>query len=225
MQWHELIGSLIGIGLILNPLTVGAIAPRQMETGQTETGQIETEQTETGQRIRRDRPNPTQPIRPESICPDDVETLSALLLRDLPSYANRVSQRAFTRIRTTDRPGYVLIAGRPEFEPLTLGPGLYQPALPDPEAGLEQIFFTTLNRQYTPRNAAQIQHFHWVFLVQTPSGWRLATMFSQLGRYPANQPTTPPRDSSQGVIAQAIRIWLRDCNTGNVVPLGARGEG
>lgn len=36
-------------------------------------------------------------------------------------------------------------------------------------------------------------------------------MFSRTGIYPGGRPPTPPRDSSEGVIAQAIRTWLRDC--------------
>jgi hypothetical protein len=43
------------------------------------------------------------------------------MLRDLPSYANRTSQRARHLNRTTDISSYMLLAGRPEFAPLKLG--------------------------------------------------------------------------------------------------------
>jgi len=56
----------------------------------------------------------------------------------------------------------------------------------------------------------------WKILSQTTSGWQLSMMFSRTGIYPASQPPTPPRDSSDGVIAQAIRTWLRDCQEGAV---------
>jgi hypothetical protein len=165
-------------------------------------------------------PNPDPPslvadrIRPSRACPDDLETLMSLLLRDLPSYANRVSQRSFSGDRTTDRPGYILIAGRPEFEPLTLGPGVYTAG--DPETNTPQVFFTTLERQYVRNTAVNLQQFHWLFLTETDESWRFVAMFSQVGDYPTDEPPSPPQDSSYGVVGQAIKLWLRDCRTGNV---------
>lgn len=161
------------------------------------------------------------PIRPETTCPEGLETLTALLLRDLPSYANRVSQRSLGSIESPNMPGYVLLAGRLEFQPLSLGPGVYRSLEVDPTPGEEspdQVFFTTLNRQYLDDQLIQLQHYHWVFLVKAESGWRLAMMFSRLGGDLTNEPPTPPRDSSQGVIAQAIRLWLRDCREGEITP-------
>lgn len=148
--------------------------------------------------------------QPTSCQKQDVETLTARLLQDLPSYANRASQSArFSR--TTDIYSYVLVAGRPEFAPLTLGPGIYSPA---PGTGIQQphqVFITTLERQYTAGKPVELQQYHWLFLTQTSSGWQLAMMFSRIGTYPAGRPPTPPRDTSSGVIAQAVRAWLRDC--------------
>lgn len=141
----------------------------------------------------------------------DIKTLTNRLLQDLPSYANRASQRARRLSRKSDFYSYVLVAGRPEFEPLTLGPGVYTPKS-SADSQIQQIFFTTLERQYTAGQAIELQEFHWVFLTQTKSGWRLATMFSQIGGYPMKKPPTPPRESSDGVIAQAIEVWLRDCH-------------
>jgi hypothetical protein len=152
-------------------------------------------------------------IRPPGPCPSQLQTLMPLLLRDLPSYANRVNQRASTTYRTADRPGYVLLAGRPEYEPLSLGPGEYSSAT---ESEVSQVFFTTLERQYVSGQAVQLQHFHWLFLIPTEQGWRLVLMLSSLGGQPADEPPTPPRDSSQGVVAEAIRLWLRDCAAGSI---------
>lgn len=152
-------------------------------------------------------------IAQSSSCQEqDVETLTTQLLKDLPSYANRASQRARRLNGKSDVYSYVLLAGRPEFAPLTLGPGAYTPPEPatDPQPP-QQVFITTLERQYTDGKAVELQQFHWLFLTQTSSGWRLAMMFSRIGTYPGGEPPTPPRDSSDGVIAQGIRTWLRDC--------------
>ena len=157
-------------------------------------------------------PQPTK----SSNCPKDIETLTNKLLLDLPSYANRVSQSARRLSRPVDVYGYVLIAGRPEFAPLTLGPGVYKPANSTDPQQPQQVFLTTLERQYIARKAVELQEYHWIFLTQTSSGWRLAIMFSRIGTYPNKQPPTPPRDSSDGVIAQAIRTWLRDCRDGAI---------
>ncbi|NJL38263.1 MAG: hypothetical protein HC899_17105 [Leptolyngbyaceae cyanobacterium SM1_4_3] len=154
-------------------------------------------------------------IRPQATCPEEVESLTAMLLRDLPSYANRVSQRARNRERSLDVSGYVLLAGQPEFEPLSLGPGEYTPtALEDTPT---QVFFTTLERQYVSGEAVQFQHYHWLFLTQAESGWRFVLMLSQIGS-PPDEPPSPPTDTSNGVIGRAIQIWLRDCRSGDVQP-------
>jgi hypothetical protein len=54
-------------------------------------------------------------------------------------------------------------------------------------------------------------------LTQTATGWRLAMMFSRIGSYPAKNPPSPPRDSSNGVVGQAVRAWLRDCRAGSII--------
>jgi hypothetical protein len=164
-----------------------------------------------------------QPIRPAIQCPADLPTLTPLLLRDLPSYANRVSQRAYTDFRTADLPGYVILADRPEYAPLELNPESLNSTIASPttEDQPAQIFFTTLERQYVSGKPISLQHYHRVFLVETQSGWQLSLMFSTIGNYPADQPPTPPQDTSQGVIAQAIRLWLRDCRAGSIVQSGS----
>jgi hypothetical protein len=136
-----------------------------------------------------------------------------LLLRDLPSYANRVNQRAYTNFRTADVPGYTILADHLEYAPLSLNSEGTLPSLEDQPT---QVFFTTLERQYVSGKPVSLQHYHRLFLVETQDGWQLSLMFSTLGDYPADQPPTPPQDTSQGVIAQAIRLWLRDCWAGSV---------
>ncbi|MGB3207098.1 MAG: hypothetical protein WBB28_19095 [Crinalium sp.] len=151
-------------------------------------------------------------------CPADVQDLTALLVRDLPGYANRVIQRSRRIARKAETSAlYVIVAGRPEFIPLNLKPGEYSSTTSD--AVLEQpqqVFFTTLERQYSDGKMFELQNFHWLFLVKTDSGWRLALMYSRFSSSPSVKPATPPQESSRGIMGQAIRVWLKDCNAGAV---------
>lgn len=152
------------------------------------------------------------PLRPRLTCPARLEDLMPLLLRDLPSYANRVNQRAYPS-GNPDTPGYVLIAGQPDYQPLSLAAGAKVPKV----EGTPQIFFTTLERQYVAGKPVRLQNHHWLFLTPTAEqGWRLVLMFSAIEDYPSDRPPAPTIDASQGVIAQAIRLWLRDCQAGSL---------
>jgi hypothetical protein len=144
-------------------------------------------------------------------CPTDLETLTPLLLRDLPSYANRVIVRARGNSAVTSLPT-VMTAGRAEFAPLPIATDL---APPDPN--LQQLFFTTLERQRTGDQMVELQQYHWLFLATTTTGWQLALSYTRTASYPsAAKPVSPPRESSQGPIAQAATLWLRDCNAGSI---------
>ncbi|HAC64165.1 MAG TPA: hypothetical protein DCF68_11650, partial [Cyanothece sp. UBA12306] len=110
-------------------------------------------------------------------CPSDIETLTELMLKDLPSYTNRVIQRERLRDRPFPPSLYVLVAGKPEFEPLPLTNLQYQPVLPDTA---QQVFFTTLERQYGEREVSDLQNYYWLFLTPTEDGWRSVLLFSQL---------------------------------------------
>ncbi len=165
------------------------------------------------------RPSDPITLPRRAACPSEFQPLVALLLRDLPGYMNRFHHRLIRRDRSTNSPTYVLLTSPPDFEPLTLGPGAYQPTSPADAEGVHQVFFTTLERQYTAGKAVHLQGYHWVFLTQTVSGWRLAMMFSHFGPYPATRPPSPPENSSQGIAGQAIRTWLRDCRAGHIRPL------
>lgn len=158
-------------------------------------------------------PSIAAPIRPPQVCPDGLEDLTALLLRDLPSYTNRVNQRASRLERGRDIPGHLILAGRPDYQPLSLGPGQYQPTTDDEP---EQLFFTTLERQYYGDRGVLLERYHWAFLTHADGVWRLALMVSSWGDHQGGGPPSPPEDSSQGAIAQAIRLWLRDCEAGEV---------
>jgi hypothetical protein len=151
------------------------------------------------------------------VCPAEVQTLTNLLLRDLPSYANRVTRRSRSIGSNKESSLYIVVAGKAEFAPLSLGPGEYTSIdlATDPEAP-QQVFFTTLERRYTDGKIAEFQHYHWIFLANTKSGWKLVTMYSRLGSSTGDKPPTPPRETSNGIIGQAVRIWLRDCQAGTL---------
>jgi hypothetical protein len=166
-------------------------------------------------------------------CPQEFQPLVQRLLLDLPSYTNRVSTRLDISY------SYLLVAGKPEFEPLPLSPIPLSPATPTlPGAQPQQVFFTTLVRRYeswlaeqqhrqgfspsqkpisNPRTQIrEYQEYHWLFLVPSEQGWRFVMLFSIQGSYPQIDPPLPPKDASQGKLAMAIRAWLRDCRTGTV---------
>lgn len=148
-----------------------------------------------------------------SICSQqNIETLTSNLLRDLPSYANRTTQRARRLSRKADFFSYFIFAGKPNFTPLALNPyGMSSSPIESVDEQIEQVFFTTLERQYIAGKAIELQQFHRLLLTKTNSGWRKVMMFTQTGNYPVNQPLTPPRESSDGAVGQAVDIWLRDC--------------
>ncbi|MBN3922077.1 MAG: hypothetical protein HWQ37_02560 [Nostoc sp. NMS4] len=172
-------------------------------------------------------PNPKSPTLAErenintearSLCSEqNLETLTIQLLQKLPSYTNRASQRARRLSRSSQVYSYMLVAGKPEFTPLPLNLEEYSAdASKSATSGVEQVFFTTLERQYIGKKAVELQEFHWLLLTKTQSGWQLVMMFSQAGSHSEQQPLSPPRDSSNGTIAQGVKTWLRDCEAGSV---------
>ncbi|MEG3932204.1 MULTISPECIES: hypothetical protein [unclassified Microcoleus] len=143
-----------------------------------------------------------------SPCPADLETLVDRLLQDLPSYANRVIVRSHFSPNTNTPPGYalpqIILAGRPEFEPLPLN---FEDALPE---NASQVFITTLERQYRGGKRVEIQQYHWLFLTKTENGWELVKIVSRFGTAADVRPLLRP-EGEKSEIAEAIRLWLRDC--------------
>jgi hypothetical protein len=174
-------------------------------------------------------------LRPSEACPAEYETLVATLLRDLPQYANLVAARGFrpsmvhsateaNRLATPPTPspvGTMLVASQPDFKPIDLSERAFGAGV-NSDSGLRQVFFTTLERQYLSNQVVSLQQFHWLFLAQAEDGWHSVLLYSSVGGNPArdlaNQRLTPPQESSQGVVGQAVRLWLRDCRAGAVVP-------
>ncbi|WP_287250711.1 pentapeptide repeat-containing protein [Moorena sp. SIO4E2] len=168
--------------------------------------------------------NPSRFLRPANLqpsprptCSVEVETLTSLLLKDLPSYANRVIQRARRSDSTVDNFSYVIVAGKPEFEPLPLK-SFQSTTVPNPtdSEALQQIFLTTLERKYFKDKAVEFQNYHWLFLTKSSDGWRLVMIFSRIGSVSEGKLPTPPRESTNGVIGQAVKTWLRDCRAGTI---------
>ena len=141
-------------------------------------------------------------------CPDDLKTLTSKLLQDLPAYSNRVIQRTQDLNQAAGIENYILTASEAELEPLGL-PRLEYDRIDDLDP--EQVFFTVLERQYIRGKIVDIQTFHWLFLTQTDSGWRTVIMFSRFGNSNRQNPPTPPRETTNGIIGRGVQLWLRDC--------------
>jgi hypothetical protein len=146
-------------------------------------------------------------------CPAQLDTLANLLVRDLPSYGNRIIQ---TRRKRTDKVySSIEIAGRPELQPIEILSREYAPQFP--QAAPTQIFISTLERQYTGLRSAQLQQFHWLFIAKTRLGWRLVNIYTRTGGFPlANNLISPPVESSKTIVGEAIAIWLNDCYLGRI---------
>lgn len=186
---------------------------RLWKIGMTLAGCLGTGNMALAEPVQRSYPTPgsmSQQVAQHS-CPTDVETLVALLIRDLPSYANRQTRSSVPLRSALKPPSHMIIAGRPEFEPLPLKPGELPPSR---DADPTQVFISTLERQYAGDRVFDLQQHHWLFLTRSSSGWRLVFMFTRTASATPNTPPTPPRDSSDGAIAQAIKTWLRDCRAG-----------
>ncbi|MCC3470335.1 MULTISPECIES: hypothetical protein [unclassified Microcoleus] len=144
-----------------------------------------------------------------SPCPADLEALVDRLLQDLPSYANRVIVRSGFAPNNSRAIGdvqrQIILAGRPEFEPLPLN---FAEALPE---NASQVFITTLELQYRGGKRVEIQQYHWLFLAKTEKGWELVKIVSRFGTVADVSPLSSA-ESEKSAIAEAIRLWLRDCH-------------
>jgi hypothetical protein len=149
-------------------------------------------------------------------CPSNLASLTPLLLRDLPSYANRAAQ---SRRRSVKDPNYTsyILAGQPDLNPIAITNPEYSPAAV--QSSPQQLFISTLEKQFSSRNTIEQQRFHWLFLTQNNQGnWYLALMYSRLGKNAQNPKILPPLDSSQSPLGEAVSTWLRDCRAGQIKP-------
>ena len=147
--------------------------------------------------------------RQNSSCAHDLGSLSSSLVDNLPDYGNRIIQRTQTAHRNLDINNYIVVAGKPEQENLGLPQFKYNQVT---DKNIHQVFFTTLERQYQGKKVTERETYHWLFLTRVKDQWRMVTMFSRFGSTKLNNIPSPPQDSSQGIIGQAVKLWLRDCN-------------
>ena len=146
-------------------------------------------------------------------CPAKLEHLTNVLVRDLPSYANRLTHQR--RKRTDELYSSIVTASLPELQPIEIVSREYPPHFP--QAAPTQVFISTLERQYTGIKSAQLQQFHWLFITKTRLGWRLVSIYSRTSGFASvNAAITPPIESSNTIVGEAIRIWLHDCHLGKV---------
>ena len=146
-------------------------------------------------------------------CSYDLETLGNSLVKNIPSYANRVMQKSRKLSREeSSLPVYVIVASKPEFEPLPLSK---ISNLNSEDETVKQIFFTTLERQYTQKDKViETQNYHWLLLTETSQGWRMVMVFSRLGTSNPNSLPSLPIDTTNSIMGQAVKLWLRDCRAG-----------
>jgi hypothetical protein len=146
-------------------------------------------------------------------CPVKLADLTNALVRDLPSYTNRLIQQRHSRKDKIY--SSIVTASMPELRSIETISREYPPRFP--QTAPTQVFISTLERQYTGIQSTQLQQFHWLFLAQTRMGWRLVNIYSRTGSFPLkNTAITPAIESSQTVIGEAIGIWLNDCYVGKV---------
>jgi hypothetical protein len=145
-------------------------------------------------------------------CPARLPQLAELLVRDLPSYANRVVQRRRQKLGLNY--SNYLVAGRPETTPQLIENPEYRPA--SPATAPLQLYLSTLEQRFVGRQSSNFQQFHWLFLAKGKKDWHLVTMYSRQGRT-SGEPL-PPIESLQSSVGEAVQIWLRDCNAGVIKP-------
>lgn len=147
----------------------------------------------------------------DNFCFLEVSELTNRLLQDLPNYSNRVIQRTQESHRKKGIETYIINAGKAEFQPLPLPKLEYSSSSGQ---GVNQVFFTTLERQYSGNRKSERQIYHWLFLIPTTQGWEMMMLFSSFGDTSKNSPPTPPQESSKGIIGQGVNLWLKDCRAG-----------
>ena len=146
-------------------------------------------------------------------CPVQLADLANALVRDLPSYTNRLIQQR--RSRKDSLYSSIVTASLPDLQPIDTISREYPPRFP--QSPPTQILLSTLERQYTGIKSTQLQQFHWIFIAKTRMGWRLVNIYSRTSNFPSiNTPITPPTESKNTVVGEAVRIWLNDCYVGKI---------
>jgi hypothetical protein len=139
-------------------------------------------------------------------CLMTVDALINPLVQALPSYTNRVLQRS-PEVGLGEKSGYVISATG-----LTQAPFVLNTELID-QNNLSSIYLVTRERRYRNQKVFNVKRYHWLFLRHTPHGWEVVKLFSQSGPYPGYKLFPEPMDTTKGAMAEAIRLWLRDCQS------------
>lgn len=146
----------------------------------------------------------TQSSRNSANCSQDLESLIEKLLPELPSYVNRLSRRFYAQENQSTLPT-LIIAGHPEFIPLPLTNSTLGIS-GDPH----QVFMTVLMREYQGNKIAEYQEYYWLFFEIRENHWQLLKVFSISGK-PSREDPRKLRENHQGIVAEAIRLWLKNC--------------
>ncbi len=146
-------------------------------------------------------------------CPYELQPLVDKMLQDLPSYANRVIQRNNNSSGKISDKFYILVAGKPDYNPLPLSMQQY---FTKPDEQARQVFFTTIERHYDKNVVKISQSYYWLFLANSEDQWAMVQIYSQLGSTLPNLSPTPPQEISNGIMGQAVSLWLRDCRAGSL---------
>lgn len=150
-------------------------------------------------------------------CPQELVDLANLMTSNISNYGNRVIQKSSVYSHKLDfLPTYIVTASEAEIK--AVSGNRFTSATNDIPDNVPQIFFTTLERQYpNKQRMIEAQNYHWLILTQTDSGWKLVMALTRFG-YPQGDKwvISPPRDTTNSVIGQAVNLWLKDCQYGTL---------
>lgn len=151
-------------------------------------------------------------IRPNknNKCPTNIPELANLMTEEISDYANRVIQKSRPNVTQENfLPLYIITASQPDFKPIKIEQRQYQN---QKDSQIKQIFFTTLERQYSnEKKIIQVQNYHWLLLTPTSQGWQMVMLLTNFGISNDNSIYSPPQDTSNSIMGQAVKLWLKDC--------------
>ncbi|MBE9221367.1 hypothetical protein IQ215_01530 [Cyanobacterium stanieri LEGE 03274] len=143
-------------------------------------------------------------------CNQEITELADKLVNDISDYGNRVIQKSRRGAANSPiMPIYIITAGQWEMEKLPLSQRSYGA---NNSSHIEQIFFTTRERQYlSDTRLEETNNYHWLLLTPTNRGWDMVMLLTRFGEVGDNGLVSPVVDTTSGVVGEAVRLWLRDC--------------
>lgn len=148
------------------------------------------------------------PVATSESCPQSFEPFISTMLADIPAYVNRVNTRADNRNK------YVIVASRADFDELPLLQASFpKNTNPETSSDVRQVFFSTLLRRFSQQEIVHQQEHYWLIMAPSDRGWEFVQMYSIIDSYPSSDHLlSPPRNSSEGSMATAIKDWLKNCH-------------